>query len=248
MSFSLSSRNIVLDGTILRAECGDARGGYPASEFHLDIVLGNDNGKFRWLWRDFQASALDVHLEGSILHAKLWPFEGEPCEASIDLDERICNYYGQLTLILDDGTYSRLGQTKTSDGAFTTDNYFQTSFDFDEDERTTKDALYASEASVRRDQAAAHFHNAPLYNYTPLLSPRRIRLVKIIPQDVLPVFIFCSIQEFDLDTAPPFSALSYTWGNPFPSTTPELDQRFHESMTIGCDGKYMIVYFATDIN
>lgn len=97
MSFSLSCRNIRLDGTILYAECGDGSGGYPASEFHLDAVLGNYDGNFRWLWQDFQLSASDIRLEGSILHARLNPVEGEPVEASVNLDERISNRYGELT-------------------------------------------------------------------------------------------------------------------------------------------------------
>lgn len=237
MSFSLSSRNIRLHGTILHAECGDGAGGWPASHFHLDVVLGNDNGKFRWLWRDYQLSASDIRLEGSILHAKLNPFHGEPCEASIDLDERICNRYGELTYNHGNDVYSRIGQTKTSDGAFAIDNWLHESFDLEEDERKRRDDLYASAAEAQKETTDAYFNDLPVYKYAPLLSPRSIRLVKIVPQSARPVLVHCFIQEFNIDDAPPFSGLSYTWGNPFPSSTSELDRRFRESMTICCNGK-----------
>ncbi|KAJ4299542.1 hypothetical protein N0V90_004788 [Kalmusia sp. IMI 367209] len=241
MSFSLSSRNIHLEGTILHAECGDAAGGWPASQFHLDVVLGNDNGKFRWFWRDFQLSASDIRLEGSILHAKLNPISGEPCEASIDLDERICNRYGELTYEHGNDVYSRIGQTKTSDGAFAIENWPQDSFDLEDDERKRRDDLFASTAQAQKETTDTYFSDLSLYQYAPLLSSRSIRLVKIAPQGAPPVLVHLTIQEFDIDDAPPFAGLSYTWGNPFPSDTPEVDRRFRESMTICCNGKRLQV-------
>ena len=44
MSFSRTSTNITLSGSVLSADCGDANGNFHASSIDLNNVLGNVNG------------------------------------------------------------------------------------------------------------------------------------------------------------------------------------------------------------
>ncbi|KAF2681084.1 hypothetical protein K458DRAFT_310422 [Lentithecium fluviatile CBS 122367] len=51
------------------------------------------------------------------------------------------------------------------------------------------------------------------YQYTPLPSPTSIRLLELVPSEDQRV-VQCSLRAFELEDAPLFFALSYTWGNP----------------------------------
>lgn len=51
------------------------------------------------------------------------------------------------------------------------------------------------------------------YRYTPLPSPTSIRLLQLTPSSDRRI-VRCSLNTFELQHAPPFRALSYTWGNP----------------------------------
>ncbi|KAH9207808.1 heterokaryon incompatibility protein-domain-containing protein, partial [Leptodontidium sp. 2 PMI_412] len=51
--------------------------------------------------------------------------------------------------------------------------------------------------------------------YEPLPSPRSIRLLAILPGVDDP--IRCELSVVDLETAPPYEALSYVWGTPDPT-------------------------------
>jgi len=55
--------------------------------------------------------------------------------------------------------------------------------------------------------------------YDPLLSPASIRLVKLHRGLITDQPSF-ALDVFHLDGSPPFDALSYTWGNPFPECLP----------------------------
>ncbi|ORY11126.1 heterokaryon incompatibility protein-domain-containing protein [Clohesyomyces aquaticus] len=50
------------------------------------------------------------------------------------------------------------------------------------------------------------------YSYRPLRSPRSIRLVNIL--GIEEENIFCEVVEQDIDSGPPYVALSYVWGDP----------------------------------
>lgn len=50
------------------------------------------------------------------------------------------------------------------------------------------------------------------YTYEPLPSPASVRLLKLAPSSKQNV-IRCSLHAFELKDAPPFRALSYTWGH-----------------------------------
>lgn len=69
------------------------------------------------------------------------------------------------------------------------------------------------------------------YRYEPLPTPSSIRLLSVAPQrENGPTvggtpLIYCTLKTVDLDTAPEFKALSYTWGNPFTTDPdPKKDQ------------------------
>jgi hypothetical protein len=53
---------------------------------------------------------------------------------------------------------------------------------------------------------------ANVFRYSRLASSRSIRLLKLVPS--ANNRINCTLQEYSIDDAPPFDALSYTWGYP----------------------------------
>lgn len=57
------------------------------------------------------------------------------------------------------------------------------------------------------------------YKYAPLPSPNCIRLLQVVPSTDDTV-IQCSLTPFELANAPPFQALSYTWGSPLMTLKP----------------------------
>lgn len=102
MSFSESSRNIHLIGSILAAECCTAQGNWVESQINLDTCLGNINGSFEWGQENYSLSAENVELEDSILSAGLATEEGGGfTDSKVNLDEHISNIDGQLTCTLD---------------------------------------------------------------------------------------------------------------------------------------------------
>ncbi|KAH6612000.1 heterokaryon incompatibility protein-domain-containing protein [Boeremia exigua] len=61
-------------------------------------------------------------------------------------------------------------------------------------------------------------HESSFYRHTPLNAARRqIRLIKLLPTQYLDDEVACKIEEFDLELAPAYVTLSYTWGPPSPS-------------------------------
>jgi hypothetical protein len=58
--------------------------------------------------------------------------------------------------------------------------------------------------------------------------------------------IVCSMDRFDLKTAPPYDALSYTWGNPLGAFNDQqhadaADEIFNKKVPIICNGNVMKV-------
>ncbi|XPS79501.1 hypothetical protein M3J09_011482 [Ascochyta lentis] len=69
------------------------------------------------------------------------------------------------------------------------------------------------------------FDGAPSYEYEPLdLTKHQIRLIKLDGEPVSQT-ICCKIATFDLTEAPPYTALSYTWGTPSPTYSIWLNER-----------------------
>jgi hypothetical protein len=55
----------------------------------------------------------------------------------------------------------------------------------------------------------------PPYTYTPLSSPRHIRLLRIISHDIIRGRVYVSLREYPIESVTDgFTALSYTWDNP----------------------------------
>ena len=93
--------------------------------------------------------------------------------------------------------------------------------------------------------SGAPFSMSDAYVYTPLQSATSIRLVELLgcfPGGEINI----SLQEFDLDDAPPFNALSCTWGDPRcsrldldPETPPE--SYLQATHALRCDGRGFMV-------
>jgi hypothetical protein len=75
-----------------------------------------------------------------------------------------------------------------------------------------------SRAVARRIRAKLLSRTPPpvSFRYRALESPRTFRLLRIRP-GLLAQLPFCDVENHILDSAPPFEALSYTWGNERPS-------------------------------
>lgn len=100
MSFSESSRNIHLNGSILSAECCTADGEWTESQIDLDTYLGNINGAFEWGQENFSQSADNVQLDGVTLSATLAMEDGESfADSTVNLDEHITNNNGELQFV-----------------------------------------------------------------------------------------------------------------------------------------------------
>jgi hypothetical protein len=58
------------------------------------------------------------------------------------------------------------------------------------------------------------------HTHTPLANAKgQFRLIKLEQSSDDHVPVCCEIQVFDIDTSPPYSALSYTWDLPPPTRT-----------------------------
>src|SRR5690349_1061293 len=58
----------------------------------------------------------------------------------------------------------------------------------------------------------------PVFSHDPLPdSPRHIRLLEILQGD-FGQHVICTLSAWEFDTAPPYVAISYTWGDPNSTT------------------------------
>jgi len=81
------------------------------------------------------------------------------------------------------------------------------------------------------------------YVYESLVTAQSIRLIELHPRDVgSATSISFSLRSVNLDKAPPFDALSYTWGCPFPAvladSSDDYDSPCHEAR---CNGQRFLV-------
>ncbi|KAF1955262.1 hypothetical protein CC80DRAFT_549467 [Byssothecium circinans] len=78
------------------------------------------------------------------------------------------------------------------------------------------------------------------YQYKPLPSPTCIRLLKI-ERSTDHRIVRCSLEAFELQDAPPFQALSYTWGNPLmrlKSTSTSRQQIPQDGASVGTESGF----------
>ncbi|KAK2590190.1 hypothetical protein QQS21_012131 [Conoideocrella luteorostrata] len=96
MAFQSTSRGIHLAGSSLRAECQGLDMKWRSTSLNLNNVLGNSNGKFSLLDKDFSRSAENFHLDGTKLFACLRRLDGQCANATLDLNLCIVNNNGDL--------------------------------------------------------------------------------------------------------------------------------------------------------
>ena len=97
MAFSLTSTDVKLEGSKLKARCKDRSGNYHDSEIELDNYIANIDGVLKWQPNgNFAASSHNGSLVGSVLKCQSATRTGEFRDASINLDEKISNFNGKL--------------------------------------------------------------------------------------------------------------------------------------------------------
>jgi hypothetical protein len=97
MSFVYSSRNIALDGALLRADCLDDDNVAQPATINLDNFIGVVDGKLTWGAQGWSSEARNVSISQGILQAEVK--HGDKWVAStIRLDEHIKNNNGMLEM------------------------------------------------------------------------------------------------------------------------------------------------------
>lgn len=97
MAFSLSSSDIHLDGSQLKARCKDRAGSYHDSSIELNNYIANIDGELRWQANgNFIASSRKVSLAGSVLRCQSRTRGGDWRDTSVNLDDKISNFNGKL--------------------------------------------------------------------------------------------------------------------------------------------------------
>ena len=96
MAFQITSRDIVLNGSVLKVDCKDFRGNWKSSSLDLNRHFGNVDGGFSVFETDFLESAEDVRLQGATLCATLPRNNSSSTTAAINLNLYIANQKGNL--------------------------------------------------------------------------------------------------------------------------------------------------------
>ena len=97
-AFSISSTDIKLEGTQLKARCRDRQGSYQDdASIELNNYIANIDGELKWLPNgDFIDTSRNLSITGSTLKCESRSIEGSWRDTSIELDEKISNYNGKL--------------------------------------------------------------------------------------------------------------------------------------------------------
>lgn len=235
--FIHSSRNVFMDGSILRAECFKPDGNAVPSQLDLDHVLGNIWGEFKWGHKNFSKSAKDIRLEGSTLRARLGTgHQKNYIEKAVDLNEGIGNDNGKLEW------YNRPENPWTTQDLGDHGSELNRWPPLHTTAKAVREKKYKKTIDVQGSQKTGRArYDMPPFQYEALKKRSNIRLVKIEPGCAATYPISCSLVEADLDDDRPFAALSYTWGNPFPPTNSSVEQYYNESTTIVCNGQKFLV-------
>jgi hypothetical protein len=96
MAFAITSTDIRLDGSVLRAKCKDGRGVPVSSSLDLNLGIGNINGEFNIFHTNFARTARDIHFKDNTLHTTLQTKSGSWTQASINLNLCVKNENGVL--------------------------------------------------------------------------------------------------------------------------------------------------------
>lgn len=112
---------------------------------------------------------------------------------------------------------------------------------FDEAERQRNEIQDAREIEARRSEAEYLLSHRDAFEYSPLPTPTSIRLLKIEPSCGVQDMVHCSLTVVDLADGPVYDALSYTWGNPFPTLESQLESHYQRNTAICCNGRRILV-------
>ena len=96
MAFTLSSSNISLTGTTLKASCKNESGGKADSSLDLNSYIGNENGAFDLFSTGFSSSSRNTRLDGHKLYSELKKSDGTYVSAYLELNAFIANWDGAL--------------------------------------------------------------------------------------------------------------------------------------------------------
>ena len=97
MAFSLSSTDIKLEGSQLKARCKDRAGSYHDAAIELNSYIANIDGVLKWQANgNFIASTRNVSLTSATLKCQSKTRSGAWRDTSINLDEKISNFNGKL--------------------------------------------------------------------------------------------------------------------------------------------------------
>jgi len=80
----------------------------------------------------------------------------------------------------------------------------------------------------------------PIYRYRPLPSPAAIRLLEL-KNGPAKEPLHCALKAFDPTEAPPYHALSYTWGSPLGSFSQKVSRPRIKRLSIFCDDRRLLV-------
>jgi hypothetical protein len=235
IGFYNTSRNVEIQGSILRAECRRSDNTWHASMIDLNNCLTNSFSQFRWGFKNFSLSAKDIRLEGSVLHARLGDAIGGYPAASVDLNQRIANEQGHLKYITKASELRNIGRYN----GMLSETRTAVPDVVDEEARKKRDHAESAMQKDRRRIQTAAAHGKAQYKYTPLAKSSSMRLVKVLPAGEVPDIVECEIIEADLNSSPKFAALSYTWNSPFHSLSIQGD--YKKTMTMRCNGRPFLV-------
>ncbi|KAJ7470184.1 Cyanovirin-N [Mycena galericulata] len=96
MSFSTSSQNFRLVGTVLHAQCHDQHGNFHNATLDLNHILGNYEGQFDPNGSHFHETSGICGLNHTTLVATLRRSDGRYQDATFDLNSVVRNENGRL--------------------------------------------------------------------------------------------------------------------------------------------------------
>jgi hypothetical protein len=227
--------NAVLDKCILCAEYPlyGANAETRRTSLDLDKYLGNNEGEFQVEGSDFSQSARDVRLDGSVLRARLATSQVEWLDASLELNDWIGNNDGRLHWKEESEIGWEIHHYGDHDGMLI--RWSPPHF-INEQKRRQRDGTEAEAQNRGRHVPGPDTPRHSCNAHKALATATSIRLVKIEPTAKDHDAITCSIVEVEVDDCPSYTALSYTWGSPFPPTIPSIEEQYQQTRRIQCNG------------
>ncbi|KAF3035694.1 hypothetical protein E8E12_006218 [Didymella heteroderae] len=210
MAFTLTSRNIRLAGLNLYAECRAVNGRWDANTIDLSDYIVTVGGRLYW--------RIDAEDGLRLGH-----------DADCHLDE---NY---LTARVLEGDRIVESSINLDDCLSNSDGHLH----FRPWHTTGRRKQLQETARKIRDL----YKSLPPFSYRSLSHSQSIRLLRLSPptaSSYRSCKVVCQLVEFPLTSAPVYSALSYTWGNPHTNGLDEGDP-YNRTLPIECNGQLLEV-------